>query len=365
LEENCVLKKKEMTIHDLAKLAGVSVATISRSLNNSSLVQEDTKQRILTIADEMNFEINASARGLATSKMDTIGIILPSDYAKFGPQQYYASLMDDLRESLELSNYDLLVSFARNRITKKSNVIRLINRHKVDGLILLRETLDRDVLDFLEKKSVPYVFSHYPPAADDFAFDAVYTDHQWGGKLAGEHLASIGCKQILCMSIRSSAYEFVQRERGFYQALGSHGIAFGKENILNCSWAMEDGYRVVAANADKIKKADALFAVTDLLAFGAMQAIRDMGLRIPKDISVIGYDDIPLSASLRPKLTTIHQPREEIAKNSCKCLINKLQAVEDSQVKLKLAIRPYLVIRESCRKSESEVARLPQRPHPK
>ena len=165
------------------------------------------------------------------------------------------------------------------------------------------------------------------------------------------------------MTIRNGAYEFIQRENGFQKALNSHGIAFGKENILNCSWAVEDSYHIVTTNANKIKKADALFAITDLLAFGAMQAIRDMGLRIPKDISIIGYDDIPLSASLRPKLTTIHQPREQIAKNSCKCLIDKLQVAEDLSVKLNLAIRPHLVIRESCRKSESEITKLPHRLH--
>jgi LacI family transcriptional regulator len=341
-------EKKHITIHDLAKLAGVSVATISRSLNNSPLVQAETKQKILKLADDMGFEINASAKGLATSKVDTIGIILPPEYDKFGQQLYYASLMDDLRESLERSHYDLIVSFATNRFTRKSNILRLINRKKVDGLIILRETLEQDILNFLEKKNVPYVFSHYPPNAEDFAFDAVYPDHFWGGKLAGEYLVSLGCQRILCLSVENRANEFVLREKGFYQALSSHNIQLAEADRLYSPLTLEGGYRVVKEHAEKLSNTEALFAVTDLLAFGAIQAIEEIGLHIPKDISVIGYDDIPLAAALQPTLTTIHQPREEIAQKTCQRLIEKIRGGKSAATKLREAIRPYLVVRESC-----------------
>ena len=338
-----------MTIHDLAKLAGVSVATVSRSLNNSPLVKEETKQKILNIAAKVSFELNASAKGLATSKVDTIGIILPPEYDKFGQQLYYSSLVSDLRGTLERANYDLIVTFSTNRFTGKSNIISLVNRKKVDGLIILRETLEQNILDFLEKKNVPYIFSHYPPSSEDFSFDAVYSDHLWGGKLAGEYLASLGCHRIVCISAENRANEFILREKGFCKALAAHGIEFSEENILRSPLTIEDDYSIVTEHANKFKRADAVFAVTDLLAFGAISALKEMGLNIPKDISIIGYDDIPLSSMLRPTLTTIHQPREEIAKKTCKRLIERIQHVENSPVKIREMIRPYLVVRESCK----------------
>lgn len=338
-----------MTIRDLARLAGVSVATVSRSLNNSPLVQEATKQRILKLADDMGYELNAIARGLATSKVNTIGVILPPEYDQFGQQLYYSSLLSDLRGTLERANYDLIVTFLTNRFTGKSNILSLINRRKVDGLIILRETLEHKLLDLLEKKNVPYIFSHYPPNFDDISVDAVYADHLWGGKLAGEHLASLGCQRMLCISAENKANEFLLRERGFAKALTAYDIDFSKEQILYAPLTINDGYRVVMEHASQFQAIEAVFVVTDLLAFGVISALKDMGFAIPGDISIIGYDDIPLASMLKPTLTTIHQPREDIAKKTCKRLIERIQHTEKSMAKIKETIRPYLVIRETTR----------------
>ena len=289
-----------MTIRDLARLAGVSVATVSRSLNNSPLVQEATKQKVLKLADEVGFELNASARGLATSKVNTIGIILPPEYDQFGQQLYYSSLVSDLRDTLERANYDLIVTFSTNRFTGKSNIISLINRRKVDGLIILRETLEHQLLDFLEKKNVPYIFSHYPPNFDDISVDAVYPDHLWGGKLAGEYLLSLGCRRLMCISAENQANEFVLRERGFARALEAQDLDLSEDHKLYAPLTINDGYRIVMEHAGRFQAADAVFVVTDLLALGVIAGLRDIGLVVPQDISILGYDDIPLASMLKP-----------------------------------------------------------------
>jgi len=342
--------EKEITVHDLAKLSGYSVATISRSLNDSPLVKEETKQKILKLAEDYHFELNASARGLATSKVDTIGIILPPEYDKFGQQLYYSSLVSDLRGVLEQAGYDLIVTFSTNRFTGKSNILSLVNRKKVDGLIILRESVEQNILNFLEKKNVPYIFSHYPPSSEDFTFDAVYTDHLWGGKLAGDYLASLGCRRIVCVSAENKANEFVLREKGLSNALAGHGIDFSEEQILYTPLTIEDGYRTIAEQADKLADVDAVFAVTDLLALGILPALNDIGRRIAEDISVIGYDDIPLASMLRPRLTTIHQPREKIAQITCRRLIEKIRHRDRHPTKIREVIRPHLVVRDTCKK---------------
>ena len=340
---------KEITVHDLAKLSGYSVATISRSLNDSPLVKKETKEKILRLAEEYHFELNASAKGLASSKVDTIGIILPAEYDKFGQQLYYSSLISDLRGVLERAGYDLIVTFSTNRFTKKSNILSLVNRKKVDGLIILRETIDLKVLNFLEQKNVPYIFSHYPPFSDDFSFDAVYPDHLWGGKLAGDYLVSLGCRRIVCISSKTRKNEFVLRERGFCNALAEHDIDFSEKQMLYAPMTIEDGYRIIIEQADKFTNVDAVFTVTDLLALGIIPALKDIGRRIVKDISVIGYDDIPLAGLLRPKLTTIHQPREKIAQTTCRRLIRRIQHAEDHPAKIREVIRPHLVVRDTCK----------------
>ena len=341
-------KKKEITIRDLARMSGFSVATISRSLNNSPSVKRETKEKILKMADELGFECNASAKGLATSRVDTIGIILPPEYDKFGQQLYFSSLMNDLRESLERSNCDLIVSFATNRFTGRSHVLRLINRKKVDGLIILREKLDQDILAFMEKKNIPYIFFHYPPVFEDFSFDVVYPDHLWGGKLAGDHLASLGYKKIVCICPKDRTKEFTLRVEGFSNALRAKGIAFSEDDILYCPLTIEDGYRIVKKHVGKFSNAEALFAVTDLLALGAIQAASDLGLRIPEKLAIVGYDDTPLAAALKPALTSVHQPREEITRETCRRLMEKIERRDRDKPGIRTVIRPHLVVRESC-----------------
>lgn len=340
-------KKKEITIRDLARIAGVSVATVSRSLNDSPLVKKATKEKILALVDELGFEFNASARGLATSKVETIGIILPPEYDKFDQHLYYSSLMNDLREDLEKSNYDLIVTFATNRFTGKDNVLRLVNRRKVDGLIILRERLDQDVLEFLEEKKVPYIFSHYRPVYDNIPCDAVYPDHLWGGRIAGEHLASLRHTRMLCLCVEGGSQEFDLRVEGFANALRARGIPFSEQDVLYSPFTVKDGYRVIADQSARLQHIDALFAVTDLLAFGAMEAIKDLGLRVPEDIAIVGYDDIPLSAELNPPLSSVHQPREEMASETCKRLIKRITLKERYTTGARIVIRPYLVARKS------------------
>ncbi len=340
-------KKKEITIRDVARIAGVSIATVSRSLNDSPLVKKETREKVLRLTEEVGFEFNASARGLATSKVDTIGIVLPPEYDKFDQHLYYSSLMNDLREDLEKSNCDLLVTFATNRFTGKDNILRLVNRRKVDGLIILREKLDQDVLEFLEQKKVPYIFSHYAPVCDTIPCDAVYPDHLWGGRVAGEHLASLGRARMLCLCVEGGIPEFALRVEGFISALHTKGIPFSEQDILYSPFTVKDGYRAVAEQAVRLQHIDALFAVTDLLAFGAMEAIKDLGLRVPEDVAIIGYDDIPLSAELNPPLSSVHQPREEMASETCNRLIKKITLKERYKAGARIVIRPYLVARKS------------------
>ncbi len=341
-------KKKEITIKDLARLSGFSVATVSRSLNDSPLVKKATKEKILALVDEVGFECNANARGLATSKVDTIGIILPPAYDKFDQHLYYSSLMNDLREDLEKSNCDLIVSFSTNRFTGKNNIVRLVNRKKVDGLIILREHLEQHVLEFLEKKKVPYIFSHYCPLNDTIPCDAVYPDHLWGGKIAADHLASSGYTRMLCLCAEGSIREFDRRVEGFTQVLHAYGIAFSEQDVLPSPLTVKDGFRVITDHAARFQGIDAIFAVTDLLAFGAMEAIKTLGFRVPEDIAIVGYDDIPLAAELNPPLSSVHQPREEMASETCKRLLQKIDGKGGRyKAGARIVVRPYLVVRES------------------
>jgi DNA-binding LacI/PurR family transcriptional regulator len=157
----------------------------------------------------------------------------------------------------------------------------------------------------------------------------------------------LGYKKCICLCVEGGIQEFDLRVEGFAKALHARGISFSEQDVLYSPFSVKDGYRVVSEHAARLQHTDALFAVTDLLAFGALEAIKNLGLRVPGDIAIVGYDDIPLSAELNPPLSSVHQPREEMASETCRRLLQKIELKEQYKAGARIVIRPYLIVRES------------------
>jgi LacI family transcriptional regulator len=181
-----------ITSKEIALIAGVSQSTVSRSLNDSPLISEKTKERIRKVAKEQGFVFNANARSLSTNKTNTVGIIYPDNFNDFSVNLYFSSLHNQLRESLEKENLDLIVSFAENKFTKTNNIERLIKCQKVDGLIIVKSKLDHQTVNYLKSSKIPFVFMHHIPDISQLHnvdVDIVCTDHIKGGYLATEPIS--------------------------------------------------------------------------------------------------------------------------------------------------------------------------------
>jgi LacI family transcriptional regulator, galactose operon repressor len=345
---------QEITLKDVARAAGVSMATVSRSLNDSSLIPERTRKRIREIADQLGFDFNTHARSLITRRVGTIGIILPPDYDQLGVNLYHGTLHSSLRSVLECNDIDLLVSFLSNRFTGGNNIRKLVARKKVDGLIIVQPLFERELIDYLRAKEMPFVFSHYPPPDPCPAdVDIIYPDNEHGGYIAGRHLGSIGKKRVLCVTTREEKpadREFALRLAGARRGCAESGITLGPDDLLNGNKTMESGYEAVMSAAARLREYDAILALNDLMAIGALLAVGKLGLRVPEDIAVIGYDDTDLAACVRPSLTTVHQPREELSHVTCERLLELVRAhragggLRDARRTL---LTPRLVVRET------------------
>ncbi len=341
------MRGPQVTIKDIAEIAGVSFSTVSRCLNGSPLVKDSTRIKVKRIADEMGFEFNSSARGLITSEVGTVGIVLPEQYTSLSVKVYHGMLMNSLRASIERADVDLIVTYQKNHYTKKNNIMRLVNRRKVDGLLLLVEDIEQETLDFLEDRNVPYVCAHYPPGKRIKDKDVIYTDHETGGKIVARHLLEKGRTKPVLLAVSGNHLEFKMRETGFINELNSSGYKIMDRFV--CDNIFEDTYEIVTENIDVFRNADSIFALNDLMAFGAIKALREFGIRVPEDISVVGYDDSEYAKYHNPGLTTVHQPREELAMFSCERLffqIEKKRAGEELTRRL-INIQPVLVVRES------------------
>lgn len=345
-----------ITIRDIAKLAGVSHATVSRSLNNSPLVAAETRNKINELAQSLGFQFNANARSLSTNKSGTICIIYPESQDEHGVSMFYTSLVNQVRDSLERVGMDIIVTFPNNNFTGESNIKRLIISRKIDGIIIVHPNLvdvDKQVLHFIEMSKVPYVFlHHYPSFLEDNTVDAIYTDHVRGGYLAAQYLIKSGHKNIACITSNEKlkSAEFQQRTEGYKAALNNNNIPFDNELIFYGTRDIMSGYNIIKENIDCLlkKSVTAIFAQTDLMAIGVMEALKELRYNIPEDFSIVGYDDIDLIKSFKPNLTTIHQPREEIALLGCERLIELINGKKKKKI-INTMLQPKLIIRESTK----------------
>ncbi|MGA2545434.1 MAG: LacI family DNA-binding transcriptional regulator [Rectinemataceae bacterium] len=335
-----------MTTRDIARIAGVSVSTVSRSLNDNPRISVETRRRIKRIAAELDFELDASARSLSTRRSGTVALVCPDFFDRFENGLYLNLLIHDLRRGLSSHGLDCLLTEAASP-SGLGILRRLILQRKVDGiLLLLSGTLPED-WTLIRKRGIPVVQVHYAPAYFDASrLDYFFTDSRRGGCLATAAMLDAGSRRVACMTSPSGDSEMVDRERGWRDAHEERGLAPDGRLRLEAESSFEAAYECVRRNAEALKRADGLFALTDIMALGVLRALADEGIEVPRDLRVVGFDDIEIANWARPRLTTIHQPREEIARLATDRLFALLEGKGDGVEQRMIA--PVLVRRESC-----------------
>ncbi|RKX93566.1 MAG: LacI family transcriptional regulator [Spirochaetes bacterium] len=349
----CVISKEadiNITIKDIAKLAGVSHSTVSRSLNNSPMVKEETKQRIREIAEQLDFEFNAGARSLSTKKTGTVGIIHPELSSDFSASLFNTVLLSEIMKVLDSKGIDFIPSYTFGRRNSSSNIRRLVRQNKIDAFIIVDSDVPAEDYSFLAKHSIPFVQLHYRPKfCTPDTFNYIFSDNFTGGKLATDHLIAHGCKSIMCITIESDHPEILDRRKGFYHSLEEHGLKLDKNLIFEAECSFFKGEEIIRNNKEILHKVDGIFVQADIMALGVVKELNRRGYRVPEDIRVVGYDDIELGTYFNPQLTTIHQPKETLAVKACSTLIDILAGNKQGErALLQDVVTPSLIVRESC-----------------
>lgn len=337
-----------VTIKDIAKIAGVSHSTVSRSLNDSPLISDKTKNRIKEIAQETGFEFNANARALSVKRTGTIGLIYPREFEKFQVNLFYSTLHSYIRDVLEREGLDLISTFPENSYTKESNIKKLIDSKKVDGLIIVELHIDKEIVDYMCESKIPFVLLHLVPDTYlEERADLYCTDHFAGGYIAAEHFIEQGYKNICC--INADSPEIKDRFEGFKKALCDNSLSVDNNRVFKGDLTFESGYDIVEKNIKIIKESGSVFAMSDFMALGAVECLKDLKVIIPDEVAIIGYDNIELGNYFKPRLSTINQPRRKLAVLACERLIELMNNNELSKNKEKIILKPSLIIRETCK----------------
>lgn len=294
------------TIKDVARLAGVSVASVSRVINNGPKVSKKTIEKVNKIMADLSYTPNANARALVTKKSTTVGVVIPDLTDPF-----FASLAHGVDQVARQKNMQLLLSTGLVTAESEQQAINLLIERRCDVMVLHSKKLSDDTLIALTDK-VPglVLIDRY---IEQIAHRCVWLDNSEGGKIAARHLLALKHKDFSCISSSYKIDDPSLRLQGFQNELNSAGFNLDQELIEYGEPNLQGGEIATQKLLASGKKFTALFVYNDAMAIGAISTLEDNGYRVPTDISVIGFDDVLLSRYSRPKLTTLHYPIEEMA----------------------------------------------------
>lgn len=329
-----------ITIRDIAKAADVSINTVSRALNNKGDVNKETRNRIERIARELNYVPNQLARSLHHKQTGTIGVVVTDNSNPF-----YARLIKGIEDVASGAGYNIILCNSDEDAEKEAAAMKILKEKQVDGILITPTHTQEGFLRALGSYQKPLVLVNR--SMDDADLDYVKTDNVLGAKMAVQRLVSTGRRRLWYLGGPARISSAVERLQGCREAVREAGLAPESLRVIETSLHMEDGYACTAAALREGGHPDGLFAYSDIMAIAAMKALREKGLAIPRDVAVVGYDDIEISRYLEISLTTVRQQRYELGRRSAEVLIDKLRDGEHHRT-AHIVYSPELVIRDSA-----------------
>ncbi len=336
------------TIGDIARLAGVSKKTVSRVLNESPLVRPDTREKVLALMQNVGYVPDPQARGLAFRRSFLIGLVFDNPTA-----QYIVNLQYGVLDALRGSGFELVVHPCDS---KNENYIDGIRRfaqlQKLYGVILVpRVSGDQALAEALREIGCRYVRIASVPL--DEPASMVLTHDRHAGAEAADYLESLGHRRIALITGPKRYRSSIERGGGFIDALARRGVELGPELVYEGGYTFESGVAGAEYLLTKHPRPTAIFACNDEMAAGVYKAALRMGLSVPGDVSVIGYDDSPLASQLWPALTTIQLPVRDLGRQAAAMLLAEHWPKSSPQAQAGISVSPHLVVRDSCQPPHS------------
>jgi len=333
--------RQQATIKRVAQEAGVSTQTVSRVINDRPDVAPETRQRVQEIINRLGYQPSAIARSLVSQRTHTLGLIT-ADFSDYFFTQVIAGAEVEARR---LGYFFMLSSTERNP-QDEPEYIRLFTERHVDGILFARPSTESDCRPLIDliHNGVPVVTTAYHLPGE--LLTVVDVDNVDGGEKATRCLLDYGHRRVAMITGPATWKSVGDRSEGYTRALSAAGIAYDPELVAQGDWSYRSGYRVMQEMLAGGKSFTAVFAQNDQMAIGAIRALREAGRRVPQDVSVVGYDDIPAAEYVDPPLTTIRQPMRDVGAMAARLLI---QAIESPGTPLgEVLLKTELVCRDSC-----------------
>ncbi|TCI67494.1 MULTISPECIES: LacI family DNA-binding transcriptional regulator [unclassified Exiguobacterium] len=330
------------TIYDLAKKTGFSITTVSKALNNYKDVSEKTRAKILQAAAEMDYLPNAHAQSLSTKKSWAIGVMFSEANEVGMKHPFFNGIIESFRHATEEHGYDLIFA-SRNLRNRDMSYLEHFKHRAVDGIVVIcSDRMDEQVQELMQS-DIPIVVVDM----DSANCSVVYSDNSEGARMAVNYLYELGHRAIAHIAGDSSIDAGAARVKGYELAMHALDLPIQPGYLVNAGFfSVEEGKQAMEQLLQLPSPPTAVFVAGDQMAIGAIEAVHEHGLRVPEDISIIGYDDIGMIKYITPKLTTIRQDTDEIGEAAAELLIEQMTAKERRTERRVIPVR--LIERASC-----------------
>ncbi|MDF2504964.1 LacI family DNA-binding transcriptional regulator [Clostridium sp.] len=329
------------SIKDVAKEAGVSIATVSRVLNDVDVVNEETKKKVRVAIKKLDYRPNIIARSLKTQRTRTIGIVIPDISS-----QFYPEIVRGAEDVANIYNYNVILCNTDLDAEKEIEYIRVLREKMVDGVMYMSNCLEDNILKMLNDLSIPTVLVE--TRGKDYGFPSVTIDNEKAAYEATEYLIKKGNKKIAYVGVNpetenASAVRF----NGYKNAILDNGLDYNEDLVQFGGLKAADGRDGMEAIIHK-EKVDAVFCASDEVAMGVINTLRDNGIKVPEDVDVVGFDNIYASSIYYPKLTTVEQPMYDMGSVGMRMLIKVINKAGIDQEHIVLDYK--LIERDTCKK---------------
>lgn len=335
---------------ELAKAAGVSLATISRVFNESEKVKPETRKKVLSLAKAMNYRPNKMAAALRKGKSSSIGIVIP-----FIDREVFSSAVKSMEQVLSDAGYNVIICQSQESVEKEKQIIENLKQLKIDGVIISisKETKRVHELNSLRDQNIPVVL--FDRSTQLETINSVIINNFNGAYQATSHLIEQGCQRLVHLAGREDVYIFNERKRGFEAALRDHDIPYTPDDIIPFDDGQSEGYDQLRKRLQTKDHPDGILAHGDIAALVASRIIKEIGLQVPQEVALVGFGDSNFCTYLDPSLSSVNQRNEDVGRLAATLLINELSDQQEAPaVVSQQMLAPILKIRKSSSRNTDQ-----------
>lgn len=335
---------KKPTIRDIAKELNVTFSSVARALNNHPAISVATKEAVLEVAKRLNYSPNKIASSLRSGKTNIIGVIVPNLHVNF-----FSSIVSEIEKVLNENNYHMLLYQSNDSATHENKGIEAFLKSRVDGIIASASasTIDPTAYTEIVNRNVPLVF--FDRVITEIGAPSVTIDDFKGGYIATEHLIGQGYRHIVHITMDMNFAVYNNRYKGYIAALEANGLPFDEKLVFTGNFSAQRGKEVIMGLIDKNIRFDAIFSAEDITAMGAIKYLKSIGLRVPHDVGVMGFDNEPFGTLVEPSLSTVDQQSNRMGLEAANLLLKQFNNGYIPTLNNGIVLDPVLILRDSSK----------------